>query len=509
MGAQSDSQLILVRFAGEVAIKARATRQYFLKRLSRNLKDALKSHGIRGRLIRTHDRLYIEGAGSKALAPVSRVFGIQSLALVEPRPWSSLDELVAIGVELTGDLLRGKRYAVRARRVGERARIGISAREVERRLGAALGPGSAGVDLSSPEVTVHLEIGPNRAYFYNDSLRGRGGLPVGVEGRAVALVSGGFDSAVAAWQLLKRGVSLDYVFCNLGGRSHQLGTFRVIKRLADNWSYGSRPRLHAIDFDLLAQDLRLHCDARYWQILLKRLMLRAADRVARDRGALAIATGDAIGQVSSQTLPNLAVISEATSLPILRPLVGLNKDEIIGRARDIGTYELSRVVREYCAMVPSKPATAATPAAVHAQEARLDGALLDRVVAERGVFDLRALELDKFDLPELEVREIPEGATLIDLRNKAAFQSWHHPGALFLDFGAALRAYPSFERGRSYVLYCEFGLKSAHLAELMRREGFEAYHFRGGLPDLLRYCRKRGSAVPDLPAHPDQASGLV
>jgi thiamine biosynthesis protein ThiI len=180
------------------------------------------------------------------------------------------------------------------------------------------------------------------------------------------------------------------------------------------------------------------------------------------------------------------VISRATDQMILRPLVGTNKDEIIRSAEHIGTFPLSKVVGEYCNLVPSKPATSATLRAVETEEARLGPGALERAVARRSVFDLRSLGAEDLALPELEVTRIPEGAALIDLRGKPEYDSWHHPDALRLDFHQALQAYPSFERGRSYVLYCDFGLMSAHLAELMRKDGFDASHFKGGTRALRR-----------------------
>jgi thiamine biosynthesis protein ThiI len=258
----------------------------------------------------------------------------------------------------------------------------------------------------------------------------------------------------------------------------------VVKQLADLWLHGQRPRFHAVDFDLLSRDLQARTGQRYWQVILKRLMLRAAAGVASETGGMAIVTGEAVGQVSSQTLANLAVITEATSLPVLRPLVGANKDEIVALARHIGTFELSSVVGEYCAMVPRRPATAATLAAVRAEEERLDPSLLERAVAERAVLDLARLDLDQQSDPSLEVGEIPPDAVVLDLRTKAAYESWHWPDALFLDFANALRAWPHFDRSRRYVLYCEFGLKSAHAAELMRRGGLDARHVAGGAPRL-------------------------
>jgi thiamine biosynthesis protein ThiI len=477
--------VFLLRFSGELGTKARVTRAQFVTRLLRNVRDALARAEIGANVVRRHERVRVEAADAAAEQVLSRVFGLQSLSKVERRPGAKLDEVVAAGLELFRDAVRSRRFAVRARRVGD-ARPPFDSRAVEVALGEALRPFATRVDLGDPEVTVHVELYEGQAYFFRERVPGPGGLPLGSSGRAVALVSGGFDSAVAAWQMQRRGVVLEHVFCNLGGAAHELGVLRVMKVVAERWSAGARPRLHAVDFAAVAAELRARTEARYWQVLLKRQMLRAAERVAREWRAAAIVTGEAVGQVSSQTLGNLAVISEATPLPILRPLVGANKDEIIALAGKIGTAELSAVVQEYCAMVPRRPATAAALGAILAEEARLDPEVLERAVAGRRVFDLHALDPDAQGVPELEVEAIPSGATVIDLRPRTAHRAWHWPGALQLDLGPALQAYASFDKEKTYVLYCEFGLKSAHLAELMRRAGFEAFHVKGGTKQLMR-----------------------
>jgi len=187
-----------------------------------------------------------------------------------------------------------------------------------------------------------------------------------------------------------------------------------------------------------------------------------------------------VGQVSFQTLQNLSVISRATAQMILRPLVGANKEDIIRSAEQIGTFELSRVVGEYCNLVPRRPATGAALEAIEDQERNMDLSLLDRAVARRAVFDLRALDLETLELAELETTRVPEGATVIDLRSKQEYASWHYPQALRLDFPHALEAYQSFDRTRTYVLYCDLSLMSSHLAELMRKDGFDASYFKGG-----------------------------
>ena len=488
MPADPHSKLALLRFSGDVSTKARGTRYRFVRRLLHNLRDAALSEGVAPRIDISHDRIAVSLPEHADLAPLTRVFGVQSVSQVERRPGTGIDEIVADGLQLFAPRVRGRRFAVRARRVGNRPVGSVGSREVESCLGAALLPGAAGVDLGDPEVTVHVEMTQNATCFFSERIPAPGGLPVGVSGRAVALMSGGFDSAVASWQMLKRGISLDYVFCNLGGATHEQGALSVAKVLADRWSYGEKPHFHAVDFAPIAADLMERTQTRYWQVHLKRSMLRVAERVARERRAAAIVTGDAVGQVSSQTLPNLSVISAATELPILRPLIGFNKDEIIALARRIGTFELSKVVGEYCALVPRRPATAARAGVIRAEEEALDTGLLDRAVAARRVIDLRDLDLEKLELPELEIASIPEGATMIDLRPKAAFDSWHLPGAMRLDFAQALQAHTSFDTSQSYVVYCEIGLKSTHLVEVMRRHGLDAHRFRGDLRALRRHA---------------------
>jgi len=493
-----ETRFALLRFGGEVTLKSPATRRRFNKRLVRNLKDLVKANGIDATIERDYDRVYVETRGPGNLEQLAHCFGLQSISLVERVAWRTLEDLVENAVSLYKEAVRGKSFAVRVRRVGSREDIPVRSQPVARAVGAALDEFANRVDLDNPDVEVHMEIMPDWVYFFSEKIPGPGGLPVGIEGSAVALVSGGFDSAVASWLMLKRGVALDYVFCNMGGRDHQIGVLHVMKQLSDQWSYGLRPHLHSIDFDLVTRDLRENGEPRYWQVVLKRLMLRVGAMIAAERGCSAIVTGDAVGQVSSQTLQNIAVVSQAITTPVLRPLVGFNKDEIIGIARKIGTESHSKEVDEYCAMVPTKPATNAQLDVILKEEARLDASLLERAVAERSVIDLRALDLSAAETQKLETHAIKEGAVVIDLRSPAAYRGWHYLDALNLEYNEALKAFPHFDNSKNYVLYCEFGLKSAHLAELMTQAGLQATHFGRGLKDLFNYAKTEGHPVPDF-----------
>jgi thiamine biosynthesis protein ThiI len=498
----------VLRLSGDLYTKARQTRLRFLRRLEKNLADALQSHGIPHRLERNWSRFYVEtdadAAGSEpaesASGVLSRVFGLQSVSEIAPLSFVDLADVVRQGEAFFRPHVAGRRFAVRASRRGARDLIPFSSHDVEDALGRALLPHSAGVDLGSPQVTAHVELEPGTAHLFLDKVSGHGGLPLGVEGRAVALVSGGFDSAVAAWLLLKRGVQLEYVFINLGGAAHRQGVQKVMREIARRWSYGSRPRLHEVDLRPVVAELQEKTAPRYWQILLKRLMLHSAEIIARQGGAAGIVTGDAIGQVSSQTVQNLAVISQAARLPILRPLLGFNKEEILAIARQIGVYDAAAEVAEYCGLQGRRPATRASLDSVLADEAKLEPDGWRTAVASRTVHDLRALPPAGLALPaiEIEVDEIPPGATVLDLRSGMAFLAWHYPEALHLELPNALAAYPSFDRDRTYVLVCEVGLKSAHLAERMQEAGFRAYNFKGGAKALLRLAEREGLLEPGL-----------
>lgn len=501
--------LLILRLAGDFYTKARNTRLRFQRRLAHNIQDALRSHGIAHRLETTWSRYYLEIPdlnGARAAQEIlPRVFGLQSVSLVERRSWESLDDIVRLGVEAFGEGIRGRTFAVRASRRGGREKLPFDSMAVERALGAALLQRSpdARVNLREPEVTAHVELEPGQAHLFHDKHRGQGGLPIGVEGRALSLVSGGFDSAVASWLMLKRGVQLDYLFCNLGGASHRLGVLKVMKVIADRWSYGYKPRLYEIDLQPLLKELQEKNHPRNWQIVLKRLMLRAGERLARRNRSLGLITGEAMGQVSSQTLQNLAVISQAVSpsLPVLRPLVGFNKEEILAVARRIGVYDLAAAVGEYCDLVPRKPATRAVLSEVLRGEAAMELEPLFGQVKARTAWDLRGLTEADLGPTGLEVDAVPADATVLDLRPRAAWQTWQYPGSLQMDFQHALEAYPSFDRERPYVLVCEVGLKSAHLAERMQEAGFRAWNFRGGLKELMAYAsRPAGTESPDDPA---------
>lgn len=486
MPRERESKTLILRYSGELTTKGKGTRRRFQGSLLRNLRDALATHGVHNEAVAFHERIFVEDVPRAALDTACRVFGLQSASLAESFEATDLASTIVEAKRIFAPLVAGKRFAVRAKTVGGSSGYEWSGGKLERELGAALLPDSGGVDLSQPEVTARVETHLGRLFAVTETRRGPGGLPMGDEGRALALVSGGFDSAVAAWQMMRRGVRVDFLFCNLGGAPHAAGTLRVMKLLADRWAYGTHPRFIWLEFDPVVSALRAHCTPRYWQILLKRLMLRAATRVAESSDYDALVTGEAVGQVSSQTLRNLAAISEATPLTILRPLVGANKDEIIGLARHIGTEEASAQVEEYCALNRKSPATAAKLEALLEEETQLPDGLLAEVLESSQRLDLRSTEIDFDSARQNAVDKVPPGAVVLDVRPRALFESFHLDGALSLEWSQAIEAFESFSKDQPYLVCCEYGVLSAHLVERMRALGFEAFHLEGGVRAMRR-----------------------
>ncbi|HVR29527.1 MAG TPA: THUMP domain-containing protein [Thermoanaerobaculia bacterium] len=486
----------LLRFSGDLSTKRGRAFAQFRGQLARNLRAAMRDHGLSYTLQLARNRFFLSST-AEAADVLTGVFGIQSFSPVEHRAWSTFDDLVRAGEELFTEAVRGRKFSVRVRRSRIRGQVDWTSENLERALGTRLLPHSSGVDLSRPEVTASIELDSGIAHLFCDVVPGPAGLPIGCEGRVLALISGGIDSAAAAWLLLKRGAQVDYLFYNLGGSEHENQVLEVIDVLVRRWSYGYRPKLWLHDLRPSVDAIRERTPERLWQVVLKRLMLRGGQAIASRSGALALVTGEAIGQVSSQTLENLAAIESGSPLPVLRPLLGFDKGEIVALARRVGTYDLSAKVPEYCALQGRAPAIAVRAADLDAAERSLDLEAFTASVAEAPRLDLRVRRRAAREATEpLALDFVPDDAMVLDLRSPAAFASWHYPGAVRMDYSEALRAHTHVDPARTYLVCCEVEFKSADLAERLRAAGRRAHYFAGGTTKLLQWAAARELVDP-------------
>lgn len=471
--------LYLIRY-GELALKSRQVRKRFLACLEENLRASLARKGIFCRLSLGWSRGFLESEDPRAGLVLSRCFGISSFSRAERLSFSSMEEIVDAGERLFSDAVASKRFAVRARRHGSHP---FSSKDIERELGARLLPRSAGVDLDNPEMTCYLEIRDTEAWFFTEKTKGPGGLPVGTGDRVLLLYSGGFDSGVAGWMMLKRGSPVDFLFFNIGGPEHESRAKNGASFLVEEWAGAAGGFLYTVDFSGVLAEIKGKVDRSYWNMALKRCFYLAAWEIARRKNYPAVVTGESLGQVSTQTLANLVALEEGAPVPVMRPLLGLDKEEIIGLARKAGTYGISEGLREYCDLAGGRPVTSSDAGRLRERMRVLDTGLIETALS---TLRIARLPVPPEDTEQIEIDQIPEGAVLIDLRDVAKYQAWHPEGALLAGYEELEAGLFPLERGRVYVLYCDSALKSLDAARILRRMGYEAYSFKGGTKALMR-----------------------
>ena len=378
----------------EISLK-RGNRPLFLRRLQENLARAVGDLGP-VRVQQLPGRIVLDLAGHPApeavRARLDRVCGVANTALAV-RTGSSLEALRAA----VDHVIEGRTFPsfrITARRAFKT--FPLTSTDLNRELGAHVQRRrpEVRVDLHHATLEIHVEVLPHEAFVYPDRCPGPGGLPVGSAGTVAALISGGIDSPVAAWRMMKRGCRVLFV------HFHSVpylpdASIRKVRELVGRltqWQYFSR--LHLVPFGEIQREVVLSVSPMARVVVYRRLMVRIAQVLARQSGALALVTGESLGQVASQTLHNLARIDEAAELPVLRPLIGMDKLEITDQARALDTLEISNEPDADCCtlFVPAHPATRLTPDEVAAMEARLDIAALVRSGVEGAV-------TETFDFP--------------------------------------------------------------------------------------------------------------
>ncbi|HET8605657.1 MAG TPA: tRNA uracil 4-sulfurtransferase ThiI [Gaiellaceae bacterium] len=361
---------VLVKL-GEIVLRGR-NRWRFYQQMNENLRRATRDL--------PHVRLQQRGGvlALRSTAPLDelylRVRDVIGAAVVHPA--TIVEKTPAAAVEIAVELLRGREgrsFAVRPRRrdkdfpLDSQELAILVGRGVQDALGLA-------VDLSHPDLEIHLEVDKDEIFAYTEKLPGRGGLPVGTSGRALVLLSGGIDSPVAAYRMLKRGLRCDYVHFSgrpFTGPESIYKAYAQVARL-DRFQYDSR--LFVVQIGKAQRELAAAGAGRLQVLAQRRLMVRVASALARRERCQALVTGDALGQVASQTLHNLQVVEAAADLPILRPLIGWDKSEIVREAEEIGTFEVSALPAEDCCTLFASPLaeTRANPGKVAQLEARLE-----------------------------------------------------------------------------------------------------------------------------------------
>ncbi|NJE41763.1 tRNA uracil 4-sulfurtransferase ThiI [Thermococcus sp. GR6] len=352
--------VVIVRY-GEIGTKSRQTRRWFENILMNNIREALVSEEVEFKKVEAkHGRVLVKtNRAEEAVEVLKRVFGIVSLS-----PAMEIDaEMEKINRTALKLFRRRKRelglekprFRVTARRITKE--FPLKSPEIQAKVGEyILESEESEVNLHEYDIEVGVELMEGKAYIFVDKVKAWGGLPIGTQGKVVALLSGGIDSPVAAFLMMKRGVEVIPVHIYMGEKT--LEKVRKIWNQLKKYGYGGKGELIVVkpkERERILQKLKELKKENYTCVFCKFMMVRHADRIARDFGAKGIVMGDSLGQVASQTLENMYIVSQASDLPIYRPLIGMDKEEIVKIAKEIGTFELSTLPEDEIPFIPRHP----------------------------------------------------------------------------------------------------------------------------------------------------------
>nr|WP_325297881.1 tRNA uracil 4-sulfurtransferase ThiI [uncultured Dysosmobacter sp.] len=381
----NNNEMLLLKL-GEVVLKG-LNRRSFEDRLVSNVRRRLKGCGSFQVYIR-QSTIYVEPTTDNcdmeaAHAAARQVFGVVSVARAVPCE-KTVEAIVATARTYLADAFAAaKSFKVESKRADKQ--YPMNSIQISQAVGgdlAELFPAVA-VDVHNPDLTVYVEIREKHAYVHAPSVPGAGGLPVGMGGHAVSLLSGGLDSPVSSWMMARRGVELEMVHFVSPPYTSQQAQDKVLELARLLTAYCGRMIVHIVPFTEIQEEIRKNCPEEYFTLIMRRFMMRLAEAVAKKAGAKALITGESLGQVASQTMMALGVTEDVTTMPVLRPLIGMDKVEIIRISREIGTYETSILPYEDCCTVftPRHPATRPNPEDVRKAEAALDvDALVSRAL---------------------------------------------------------------------------------------------------------------------------------
>lgn len=387
------ADIILLKY-GEISLKG-LNRPMFEKQLLANVAKALAPLG-KFSIRKSQSTVYVEPLGDDidmqaATERLSKVFGIVNICPAA-KCQKTIEDIERTTLECLSQIdLNGKTFKVEAKR--EDKQFPMNSPQLCRHMGAVILKNTEGlsVDVHNPDILVQIEI-RKEAFIFTQKVSGAGGMPVGTAGRAALLLSGGIDSPVAGWMISKRGVVLDAVHFHSHPYTSDRAKEKVIDLAKIMTQYTGPIRLHIVPFTDIQLDIIDKCPKNYLTIIMRRLMMRIAEKIARESGAMALITGESIGQVASQTMESLVVTDNAVDMPVFRPCIGMDKEEIVTISKKIDTYETSILPYEDCCtiFVPKHPKTKPSIAEIQEAEKLLTDpeGMMEKAIQDREIIDL-------------------------------------------------------------------------------------------------------------------------
>jgi len=474
----------IVKLQAEITIKSRPVRKRFTKILESNVKNVLRRVDETVTTRMTWDSIEVNTKNDapenreKLIETLKCIPGIPVFLEVQQTSFTDLHDIFQKTLDVHAKTIENKTFCVRVKRSGEHEFNSIKA---EQYVGGGLNQSveSASVRLKKPDVTIRLEIKNDQLFIITERHQGLGGFPIATQEDVLSLMSGGFDSGVASYQMIKKGARTHFCFFNLGGSAHEVGVKQVSYYLWEKFGASHRVKFYAVDFEPVVAEILEKIENGQMGVVLKRMMMRAAAQIAEKVGIQSLVTGESLGQVSSQTLTNLNVIDRVTETLILRPLAAYDKQEIIDIARAIGTEDFAKTIPEYCGVISKKPTVKAVLSKVKAEEDNFDFSILDKVVEETRIFDVRDIgqETEKEITAVEMVDQIDSTATVLDIRSPE--EEDENPLEIdgvdvqHLPFYKLATQFGDLDQSKDYYLYCDQGVMSKLQALYLIDNGFK------------------------------------
>ena len=471
----------IIQLFPEIMIKSESVRKRFVKILTSNIRNVLTKYDDTVAVIKHWDyievRSKIDANLPMLIEQLQRIPGIHHFLQVEEKPFANLHEIFEQTLSDVASQLENKTFCVRVKRKGKHE---FNSLEAERYIGGGLNQhiASAKVQLKNPDVTVRIEIEDDKMMLVRARYEGIGGYPIGTQEDVLSLISGGFDSGVSSYMLLRRGSRVHYCFFNLGGAAHEIGVKQMAYHIWQRYGSSHKVRFVAINFEGVVGEILENVDNGQMGVVLKRMMVRAASKIAQRFDIQAIVTGEALGQVSSQTLTNLRLIDEAADVLVLRPLITHDKEQIIAMAKHIGTDDIAKSMPEFCGVISKNPTVKAIKAKIEQEEGNFNFAVLESAVENAQYLDIRQIaEQTEKDVVSVDaVSVLGANDVIIDIRSPEEIDEnplhIENQAMIQLPFYKLSSQFAELDQSKHYVLYCERGVMSKLQALYLKESGF-------------------------------------
>jgi len=481
LNTQAIHMKFIVKLFPEIMIKSETVRKRFAKILTSNIRNILQKYDEETAVVRHWDYIEVRSKNEEnreeLIALLQRIPGIHHFLEVEEKPFTDLHHIFELTLADVAQQLQGKTFCVRVKRKGKHK---FSSIEAERYIGGGLNQHieSAKVRLKNPDVTVRIDIEDDKMMLVKARHAGIGGYPIGTQEDVLSLISGGFDSGVSSYMLIRRGSRVHYCFFNLGGAAHEIGVKQMAYHIWQRYSASHKVRFITINFEGVVGEILEKVDNGQMGVVLKRMMVRAASKVAQRFNIEAIVTGEALGQVSSQTLTNLRLIDEAADALVLRPLITHDKEQIIAMAKEIGTDDIAKSMPEFCGVISKNPTIKAVREKILEEEGHFNFEILESAVQNAKYLDIRQIaEETEKEVVEVEaISVLGENEVILDIRSpeetdENPFESDTHE-VIQMPFYKLSSQFGSLDQSKNYVLYCERGVMSKLQALYLKENGF-------------------------------------